>query len=108
MADQVVVASWDQVALARVRARRPEILLSANLRERVVDPVGQVAHTGARWITVYWPQTDRRTVACLRQAGLIVNLTDLFTADYSQALRLGVDAVTVTDPGAARAALAAR
>ena len=41
----------------------------------------------------------------LQQAGLCVNLADLFTADYDQARHLGVDAVTTADPAAARAAL---
>jgi glycerophosphoryl diester phosphodiesterase len=105
MHDQVLVSSWDLVALARVRARCPEIPLAVNLRERVADPVARVQATGARWVTVYWPQVDRQTVACLQAAGLVVNLTGLFTADYTEVLRLGVDAVTAADPGAARAAL---
>jgi len=109
MGDQVLISSWDLVALARVRACCPEIPLAVNLRERVADPVGRVQATGwpgARWVTVYWPQVDRQTVACLQAAGLAVNLVGLFTDDYTEALRLGVDAVTATDPGAARAALA--
>ena len=105
MAGQVVVSSWDRVALARIRARNPAIPLAVNLRERVADPVAQVTPTGACWVTVFWPQTDRRTVACLQEAGLVVSLANLFTADYAAALRLGVNAVTATDPGAARAAL---
>lgn len=105
MEDQVVLASWDQVALARLRAWRPNLPVAVNLRPRVADPVAHIRPTGARWAVVYWPQADRRTVAGLQAAGLLVNLTDLFTADYSEALRLGVDAVTATDPGAARAAL---
>jgi glycerophosphoryl diester phosphodiesterase len=105
MADQVVVASWDQVALARVRARSPRIPLAINLRQRVADPVSRVRPTGARWVTVYWPQTDQDSVSCLQEAGLVVNLADLFSAEYAEAQRLGVDAVTVTDPGEARAAL---
>jgi glycerophosphoryl diester phosphodiesterase len=104
--DQVVISSWDRVALARIRARQPAIPLGVNLRERVADPVAQVTPTGARWVTVFWPQIDRPTVASLQEAGLIVSLANLFTADYAEALRLGVDAVTATDPGAARAALA--
>ena len=106
MANQVVLSSWDQVALARVRARRPGILLSINQRQRVANPVGRIRPTGARWVTVYWPQTDQDSVARLQRAGLVVNLTDLFSADYAEAQRLGVNAVTVTDPRAARAALA--
>lgn len=108
MADQVVVSSWDEVALARIRARLPGIPLAVNLRQRVADPVGQIAPTGARWAVVYWPQIDPQGVAHLRQAGLLVNLTNVFTSDYREALRLGVDAITVTDPGAAHAALGAR
>jgi glycerophosphoryl diester phosphodiesterase len=103
--DQVVISSWDQVALARIKARQPEIPLAVNLRERVADPVGQVAPTGARWVIVYWPQIDRRDVAHLQQAGLLVNLVNVFTGDYREALHLGVDALTVTDPGAAHAVL---
>ncbi len=105
MEGQVLISSWDRVALARIRARNPAISLSVNLRERVADPAAWVMPTGARWVTVFWPQTDRRTVACLQEAGLAVSLANLFTADYAAALRLGVDAVTATDPGAARAAL---
>jgi glycerophosphoryl diester phosphodiesterase len=108
MASQVVISSWDQVALTRVGARRPEIPLSVNLRPRVVDPVSQVLPAGARWVTLFWPQADRQTVACLQEAGLIVNLATLFTADYREAQRLGVDAVTAPDPGAARKVLRAR
>jgi glycerophosphoryl diester phosphodiesterase len=107
MADQVVISSWDQVALARIKARLPEIPLAVNLRERVADPAGQIAPTGARWVVVYWPQIDHQDVARLHEAGLLVNLVNVFTGDYREALRLGVDAVTVTDPGAARAALGA-
>jgi glycerophosphoryl diester phosphodiesterase len=105
MSDQVVISSWDQVALARIRAQRPEIPLAVNLRERVADPVGQIAPVGARWVVVSWPQIDRRGVAHLQEAGLLVNLANVFTGDYQEALHLGVDAVTVTDPGAARVAL---
>ena len=108
MAGRVLISSWDQVALARVRARRPDIPLAVNLRERVADPVGQIAPTGARWVTVYWPQIDRDAIARLRRAGLVVNLANLFTGDYAEALHLGVDAVTATDPAAARAALSHR
>jgi glycerophosphoryl diester phosphodiesterase len=42
----------------------------------------------------------------LQQAGLVVNLANLFTGEYREAQRLGVDAVTAGDPAAARAALA--
>lgn len=105
MADQVLISSWDQVALGRIRAQQPEIPLAINLRERVPDPVARILPTGARWVTVYWPQADRPTVARLQEAGLVVNLANLFTADYTQALRLGVDAVTTTDPSAALKAL---
>lgn len=107
MSEQVVISSWDQVALARIRARRPDIPLAVNLRERVPDPVGQIVPTGAKWVVVYWPQVDRETVARLQAADLVVTLVNLFTGDYAEALRLGADAVTATDPGAARAALAA-
>jgi len=106
VADQVVISSWDEVALARVRAWRPDISLAVNLRPRVPDPVSRVAPTGAQWVVVYWPQIDRQTVMRLQEAGMVVMLTNLFTADYGEALRLGVDAVTAEDPGAARAALA--
>lgn len=105
LADQVVISSWDRVALARIRARRPQVSLAVNLRERMADPVAQILPTGARWVTVYWPQTDRQIVARLQESGLMVNLANLFTADYAEALRMGVDAVTATDPAAARAAL---
>lgn len=105
MADRVVISSWDQVALERILARRPDMPLAVNLRERVPDPVRQIGRTGARWVVVYWPQVDRQTVAQLQDAGLAVTLTNLFTEDYIEALNLGVNAVTATDPGAARAAL---
>ena len=105
MADQVIISSWDQVALVRVHARRPDIPLAVNLRQRVADPVGAVRHTNARWIVVYWPQVDRPTVARLQEAGLATCLVNLFTGDYREAQRLGVDAVSAPDPGAARAAL---
>jgi glycerophosphoryl diester phosphodiesterase len=105
MTDQVVISSWDQVSLGRIRARRPEIPLAVNLRERVPDPVARILPTGARWVTVYWPQADRPAVACLQEVGLIVNLVNLFTDDYAEALRLGVDAITTTDPSAALQAL---
>ena len=105
MAEQVVISSWDQVALARIRARCPDIALAVNLRERVPDPVAQIAPTGARWTTLFWPQADQPTVARLQQAGLLVNLANLFTGNYAEVLRLGVDAVTAGDPGAARAAI---
>ena len=103
MEAQVVISSWDRVALARIGARKPSIPLAVNLRERVSDPVAQVGE--ARWVTVFWPQTDRATVASLQQAGRVVSLANLFTGDYADALRLGVNAVTATDPAAARAAL---
>ncbi len=102
---QVVISSWDQVALARIHARRPELPLAVNLRPRVPDPVAQVAQAGVQWVVVYWPQIDRWDVACLKEAGLLVCLTGLFTAEYAEAIRLGVDAVTVEDPAAARLAL---
>ena len=105
MNDQVVISSWDQVALARIKARRPELPLAVNLRQRVPDPVAQVAQAGVQWVVVYWPQVDRRDVARLKQAGLLVCLAGLFTAEYAEAVRLGVDAVTAEDPIAARMAL---
>jgi glycerophosphoryl diester phosphodiesterase len=101
MTKQVVISSWDQVALMRIGARNPEIPLSVNLRERVPDPVSQVASSGARWITVYWPQVDEQIVARLQSAGLLVNLTNLFTEEYAEAERLGADAVTTGNPAAA-------
>jgi glycerophosphoryl diester phosphodiesterase len=105
MGPQVLISSWDRVALARVRARSPEVALGVNLRERVPDPAGNVLPSGARWVSLFWPQADSRTVAQLQAAGLCVNLCNLFTSDYAQAWRLGVDAVTTPDPIAARAAL---
>jgi len=108
MVDRVVISSWDQVALARIKARRPEIPVAVNLRQRVPDPVGQVAGADADWVVVYWPQVDRQTVVQLQAAGLTVVLTNLFTADYAEATRLGVDALSAKDPAAARAALAGR
>ncbi len=106
MSIQVVVSSWDQVALARIRTRSPEITLAVNLRQRVPDPVSYLASTEARWVTVFWPQVDRQMVTQLQRAGMVVALANLFTRDYGEALRLGVDAVTATDPRAARMALA--
>ena len=108
MVDQVLISSWDQVALARIKPRQPKIPLAVNLPQRVADPVGHILPTGARWVVVNWPQTDRQTVARLQAAGLMVNLANLFTGDYAEARKLGVDAVTATDPGAAQAALAAK
>ena len=108
MVDRVVISSWDQVALARIKARQPEIPVAVNLRQRVPDPVGQVARTGADSVVVYWPQVDRQTVAQLQAAGLSVVLTNLFAAEYGEARRLSVDALTAKDPAAARAALTGR
>ncbi len=105
MAEQVIISSWDQVALARIHARRPDIPLAVNLRQRVADPVGAVRHTNARWIVVYWPHVDRPTVARLQGAGFATCLVNLFTGDYREARRLGVDAVSASDPGAARTTL---
>jgi glycerophosphoryl diester phosphodiesterase len=105
MNDQVVISSWDQVALARIQARRPELPLAMNLRPRVPDPVTHVTQAGMQWVVVYWPQTYRWDVARLKEAGLRVCLTGLFTAEYAEAIRLGVDAVTAEDPIAARQAL---
>lgn len=103
--DQVMISSWDRVALARVRARNPELALGVNLRERMPDPAGNVLPSGARWVSIFWPQADRHSVAALQEAGLVVNLGELFTGDYAEAQRLGVDAVSTGDPAAARAAL---
>jgi glycerophosphoryl diester phosphodiesterase len=108
MTDQVVISSWDQVALERILARHPDMPVAVNLRERVPDPVRQIGRTGARWVVVYWPQVDRQTVAQLQNAGLVVTLTNLFTEDYAEVLNLCVDAATATDPDAARAALTPR
>jgi glycerophosphoryl diester phosphodiesterase len=105
MNSQVVISSWDQVALARVQARRPELPLAINLRPRVPDPVAQVSQAGVQWVVVYWPQIDRRDVARLKEAGVLVCLAGLFTAEYAEAVRLGVDAVTAEDPIAARMVL---
>ncbi|MGD8793128.1 MAG: glycerophosphodiester phosphodiesterase family protein [Anaerolineae bacterium] len=104
-AGQVIVSGWDRIALARVLDRFPQMLVAVNLRERVPDPVGQVLSSGARWVTLFWPQVDRLTVAALHGAGLAVNLSSLFTGDYAMARHLGVDAVSAGDPRAARAAL---
>jgi glycerophosphoryl diester phosphodiesterase len=105
MAGEVVISSWDEVALARIHARRPEMALAVNLPSRVADPVGRVAASGARWVMVYWPQIDAATVARLHEAGYGVCLNELFSGEYEEVVRLDVDAVTAKDPGAARAAL---
>ncbi len=105
ISDQVVVSSWDEVALARLRASQPTLPLAVNLRPRVTDPVQQVVRTGARWVVVYWPQVDARAVTSLQRAGLVVALTDLVSADYREARRLAVDAVTSGDPAAAQKVL---
>ena len=106
MAERVVISSWDQVALARIKARRPDIPLAVNLRPRVANPVEEMRGAGADWVVVYWPQTDRQAVARLQAAGLTVVLTGLFGGHYTEARRLGVDALTARDPAAAWAALA--
>jgi glycerophosphoryl diester phosphodiesterase len=54
---------------------------------------------------VFWPQIDAAMVTQLQEAGYVVCLNGLFTEDYGEVVRLGVDAVTAPDPGAARAAL---
>jgi len=48
MVDQVVISSWDQVALARIRARRSGVQLAVDLCPRVPDPVAQMAWATAR------------------------------------------------------------
>ena len=105
MAGDVVISSWDEVALARIHARRPEVALAVNLPSRVADPAGRAASAGASWVMAFWPQIDAGTVARLHEAGYTVCLNELFTNEYGEAVRLGVDAVTAKDPGAARAAL---
>jgi glycerophosphoryl diester phosphodiesterase len=105
MAGEVVISSWDEVALARLHARKPEIALAVNLPSRVPDPAGRVAASGARWVMVFWPQVTTAMVTQLQEAGYRVGLNALFTEDYGEAARLGVDAVTALDPGKARAAL---
>lgn len=105
VAEEVVISSWDEVALARIHARRPDLALAVNLPGRVSDPVGRAAGAGARWVMAFWPQVDAGTVAQLHEAGYRVCLNELFTNEYGEAARLGVDAVTAADPGAARAAL---
>lgn len=105
MLDQVVLSSWDHVALMRIQARCPQVALGVNLRPRVPDPPSSIAPVKARWVSVFWPQVDRGIVRQLQAAGLKVSLCELFTGDYRQALDLGVDAVTAPNPQAAREAL---
>jgi glycerophosphoryl diester phosphodiesterase len=105
MKDQVIVGSWDWVALARISSWQREIPVAVYLMQRVANPVRHVAPTGAGWVSVDWPQVDRGVVACLQEAGIMVNLGGLFTGDYAEAVRLGTDAVTTTDPGAAKVIL---
>jgi len=105
MTGDVVISSWDEVALARIHARRPEVALAVNLPSRVADPAGRASASGASWVMVFWPQADASMVARLHEAGYMVCLNELFTNEYGEAVRLGVDAVTAKDPGAARAAL---
>jgi glycerophosphoryl diester phosphodiesterase len=105
MLDQVVISSWDHVALMRIQARCPQVVLGVNLRPRVPDPLGAIAPVNARWVSVPWSQVDRGTVKRLQDAGIKVSLCELFTGDYRQARHLGVDAVTAPDPRAARQAL---
>jgi glycerophosphoryl diester phosphodiesterase len=105
MIGEVVISSWDEVALARIHARRPDLALGVNLPSRVADPAARVAATGARWVMVFWPHIDAEAVARLHQAGHHVCLNGLFTEQYEQAVHLGADAVTAGDPGAARAVL---
>jgi glycerophosphoryl diester phosphodiesterase len=105
MAEHVVIVSWDHVALAWIRKRRPELPLAVNLPQRLADPASAVTPVGARWAVVSWPQVDLRVVDGLHEAGIQVAMTNLFTADYAEALRLGVDAFFSGDPGEAKAAL---
>jgi glycerophosphoryl diester phosphodiesterase len=105
MAGKVMISSWDEVALARIHARRPDVALAVNLPSRVDDPAGRAAASGASWVLTYWPQIDAGAVACLHEAGYAVCLNELFSGEYGEVVRLGVDAVTAGDPGAARAAL---
>jgi hypothetical protein len=44
-------------------------------------------------------------VTKLRSAGIVVALGNIFTGDYTEAMRMGVDIVSAKDPGAARAML---
>jgi glycerophosphoryl diester phosphodiesterase len=105
MVDQVVISSWDQFALARIRVRCPEIPVAVNVPQRMSDPVDYVQRAGAQWFAGFWPLTDRQMVTKLRSAGIIVALGNIFTGDYTEAMRMGVDIVSAKDPGAARAML---
>jgi glycerophosphoryl diester phosphodiesterase len=105
MAEQVVIVSWDQVALARIRDHRPELPLAVNLPQRMIDPVAAVRRAGARWVAANWPQVNGQCVAAWHEAGIQVALANLFTNDYGEAQRLGVDAIVTKDPATARVAL---
>jgi glycerophosphoryl diester phosphodiesterase len=102
MMDKVLISSWDQVALARIHAHCPEIPLAVNLPQRVQDPIEYVKRAGAQWLAAFWPQADRQMIAELRAAGIVVALVNIFSGDYTEALRLGADVVSAKDPGAAR------
>lgn len=107
MAEQVVIVSWDHLALAWIRQCRPEIPLAVNLPQRLVEPASVATTVGARWAVISWPQADRRSVDRLHGVGVQVALANLFTGDYAEALRLAVDAVHSDNPGEARAVLEA-
>ena len=107
MAEQVVIVSWDHVALAWIRERHPEIPLAVNLPQRLVQPEAAVMAVGAQWAVLSWPQADRLRVDRLHEAGIQVALANLFTRDYAEVLRLGADAVHSDNPGEARAVLRA-
>lgn len=107
MARDVIIVSWDHVALTWIRDHHPEIPLAVNLPQRLVDPASAVMPVGARWAVLSWPQADQRSVDSLHEAGIQVALANLFTGDYGEALRLGVDAVHCGNPGAARAEIEA-
>jgi glycerophosphoryl diester phosphodiesterase len=105
-AERVVLSSWDQEAMRRVRERRPDLATSINLHGRFVDPCGVVGAAGVTWACLWWPDTDAEVVARLQAAGLTVVLTGVFDGSYTEAAALGVDVLTAADPAAAWAALA--
>jgi glycerophosphoryl diester phosphodiesterase len=104
MVDEVVIITWDQFALRRVKALNPEIATGVALCGRFVDLIPLARSLQVNWLSLWWEHSTYEEIAQAQDAGLAVNLV-MFLPDYAEAVRLGVDIVEARDPGQAKATL---
>jgi glycerophosphoryl diester phosphodiesterase len=110
-ADEVLVSSFNPLALLELRARAPSVVIGLLFHRDQARPLreGWSRHLlGARAVHPEHVLVDEERVARWHREGRAVNVWTVDDpGELARMARAGVDAVIANDPGAARAAIAA-